>query len=187
MDILFGLAALLFGITLGLKIADIDFILPLTKHRSFLTHGLIFPLILFVLTTEQGDNLLDQVFSDEILTVVDKANIVYYFVSGFCMTYAIHLAFDMYPKKWHGIAKIHTPIGRMPGLLSWLWLGLGVVASLSVMMVLLKSDPEWAIAGVGTAFMFFYASRKENSTWLPLVTLIGAALCSFLFWDYMGI
>lgn len=186
MDIVYGLLALLIGIAIGMKIADLDFLLPLTKHRSFLTHGLIFPLLLFGLTTEQGYNLLGQLLSDEMLAVVERTNMIYYFVSGFCLTYGVHLVFDMYPKKWHGIAKIHTPFGRMPGPLSWLWLGLGVVASLLLMIIVLKSDLEWAVAGAGIAFAFFYVSRREDSTWLPLVTLIGAAACSFLLWDYIN-
>lgn len=185
MEILIGLGAVMVGLMIGMKIADIDFILPLTKHRSFLTHGFIFPLTLFALTTEFGQNLLEQTLSNEISSTFEKANVVGYFVSGFCLTYAIHLVFDMYPKKWHGIAKIHTPIGRMPGLLSWLWLGLGAIGSLYVIFVLLESDLEWMLAGTFMLFIFFEVSKKEKSTWLPLLTLIGVGFLSFLWWETM--
>lgn len=183
MESLIGLAAVMVGLGIGMKIADIDFILPLTKHRSFVTHGVFFPLMLFALTTEFGQNLLEQALSNEMSSTIEKANVVGYFVSSFCLTYAIHLVFDMYPKKWHGIAKIHTPIGRMPGLFSWLWLGIGAIASLWVIFVLLESDLEWMIAGAVMLFTFFEVSKKEESTWLPLLTLIGVAFLSFLWWE----
>ena len=56
----------------------------------------------------------------------------FWFSVGFLPAYAVHLLWDMFPKKWAGGARISWyPLGgwRMKGILSFIWLAGGVAAA----------------------------------------------------------
>ena len=108
-NILIAAALLFFGAVIGGTFADIDLAPPLPiKHRSAWTHG---PLIPF-----------------GILYLVNFYPPAWWFAVGFLPAFAVHLVFDMFPKKWHGGAKIKLfPIpGTLPALFSFLFLAVGV-------------------------------------------------------------
>lgn len=159
------------GVTLGLRIPDIDHNLPFTKHRSIFTHGLLFPACLFYLTLF-GQQTLHYVLSNNIAQMLVSFDIIFYFTLGFCISYAIHLAFDMSPKKWSGIALIHTPLGRLPAPLSWLWMELGVLASIYVLIALLPAGMPSMQIGIGVALLIFARYQiKEANIVIPFLTL----------------
>lgn len=104
--------ALFFGASIGYTFADIDLAPPLpVKHRSAWTHGLLVPIGLLWLT--------------------EPGTYMFWFTAAFLPAYALHLFYDMFPKKWHGGAfiKLHPLPGSLGGLLSFLWLLAGVVAA----------------------------------------------------------
>ena len=107
-QILINVFFVFLGVTIGGTFADIDLAPPLPiSHRSFWTHGLLVPLAL--------------------AWVMDYHPLVFWFALGFLPAYAIHLAHDMFPKRWHGGAKIKLfPIPlTLPALFSFLWLAAG--------------------------------------------------------------
>ena len=107
-----NIVAVVFGATLGATFADIDLAPPLPlKHRSVWTHGPFVPLAL--------------------LWSVGLYPIMWWFTVGFLPAFALHLLADMFPKRWHGGAKIKLyPLpGTLPALLSFLYLAAGVVFS----------------------------------------------------------
>ena len=103
---------LLLGASIGATFADIDLAPPLPlKHRSVWTHG---PLVPFVL-----------------LWAIGSYPALWWFTIGFLPAFALHLLADMFPKRWHGGAKIklHPLPGTLPALLSFLYLAAGVAYS----------------------------------------------------------
>lgn len=111
---------LIAGMIIGATFADVDLapVLPL-RHRSAWTHGALVPALLAALVALYPDWR--------------------WFVVGFLPAYAVHLWHDMFPKKWHGSAKISLfPLPwRLPALLSFLFLLSGVVYSLKILVSLL--------------------------------------------------
>lgn len=105
---------LILGWIIGLTFPDIDLAPPLPiRHRSAWTHGPVVPLLIW-------------------FGVAGGATWLLWFAIGFLPAYIIHLAYDMLPKKWHGGAKISWfPLGgwRMPAVLSFLYLGVGVFSA----------------------------------------------------------
>jgi hypothetical protein len=110
-----ALIALIAGAIIGLTAADIDLMKRLpVAHRSFWTHGPVVPLFLGGLAY----------FLD--------LNWLYWASLGFLPAFALHCAYDMFPKRWVGIAKISfKPIPkRVSGRSSFYILASSVVLSL---------------------------------------------------------
>ena len=101
------------GAFIGSSFADIDLAPPLlVRHRSAWTHGALVPLA--------------------IRYMIEPYTPMFWFALGFLPAYAIHLLADMFPKKWKAGAKVSWfPVGkwRMPALLSFMWLGTGVIVA----------------------------------------------------------
>ncbi|RLC83719.1 MAG: hypothetical protein DRJ03_16340 [Chloroflexi bacterium] len=94
------------GFSIGGTFSDIDLAPPLPiRHRSAWTHGPFIPLALWA---------------------ASSGGLWWaYFALGFLPAYAIHLIYDMFPKKWTGGARVSWyPLTgwRMGGLLSFLFL-----------------------------------------------------------------
>lgn len=101
---------LIIGAAIGATFADIDLAPPLPiKHRSVWTHG---PLIPWLASTW-------------LITIHPWA---WWFVIGFLPAFALHLLYDMFPKRWHGgaLIKLFPLPGALPALLSFLFLAVGV-------------------------------------------------------------
>jgi hypothetical protein len=145
---LYALLAML-GAAFGLILADIDQNIPFIKHRSIFTHGVLWPLVAYYLAEIANPYVLAATF-------------------GFLSGYAVHLVFDMWPQSWHGIALIHV-VGhiRLWAILSFIWLGLGVVAAMYVMSLLAA---KWLV-GLALFVCFAYKSKYEQRLIFPLLTI----------------
>lgn len=153
-----GLYALI-GVAFGLIVADADQNLPFIKHRSALTHGPLLPLLVIA----------------EPLTRPESQ----YAATGFFLGYAVHLIFDMWPKKWQGIAKIHLIASwRMPPLLSFAWLGLGAFFALVNVSRWGGQQAWWSpsLLALLVAVVFGYKAHSEHKIIMPAITLIGLTL-----------
>lgn len=136
----------LVGASFGLIIADADQNLPVIKHRSILTHGPLWPMFMG-----------REPISDPIAA---------HFMIGFFIGYALHLNFDMFPKQWVGIAKIHL-YGkvRLNGILSFLWLAAGAISSLWLAASLIsQADTYWGLWGgpLLIASLFIHKIKKSD-------------------------
>lgn len=147
------LIPLIIGAFLGLSFADIDLAPPLPiSHRSAWSHGLIVPLGIWwaMLNTAEAW--------------------VYWAGVGFLPAFALHCAYDMFPRQWVSIANISlAPLpGRLPGLLSFGYLGASVLVSLGVFALLAPGG----IALVAVLAVVAWAGRKyvkkESATW-PII------------------
>ena len=97
----FWIVALILSAYIGSRFPDIDQHTDLLTHRSILTHGLLAPLVLFLVAFRM------------------KQDRVRDFVLIFVAAIAIHLCFDLFPKAWYGYALIHIPnIGWTPAFVS---------------------------------------------------------------------
>ena len=107
MEHLINVIAVIVGLSLGATAPDIDLAPPLpVRHRSAWTHGPLLPVA--------------------VMWLAGLGGAWFWFGAGFLPALALHLVKDMFPKKWHGGAKISWyPLGkwRMNGGLSFLFLG----------------------------------------------------------------
>ena len=109
-DHIYHAGLIILGGIIGLTFSDIDLapVFPL-KHRSAWTHGPLIPMGLVYLL-----GMYPQ---------------LWWFNAGFLPTFALHLAKDMFPRRWAGSAKINLhPVPLvLPALFSFLFLA-GTVA-----------------------------------------------------------
>ncbi len=87
---LLGFLVITVSFLFGIKLPDWDFKLKL-RHRSILTHS-PFITIIFICLYETNTSYFFK-----------------YFIVGFSTAIAIHLLFDLFPKKWHGGALLKIP------------------------------------------------------------------------------
>ena len=80
----------LVGLHCGIIMPDIDQRTNLLLHRSIITHSPLIPLILLFLALRIGLGL-------------------YAFAMGVSIGFAVHHAFDLFPKGWTGAALISIP------------------------------------------------------------------------------
>jgi len=141
-DIIFSILTGLFGLSMGATMADIDLAPPLpVRHRSAWTHGPIFPALAW-----------------GIAYLYPGATA---FAIGFSVAFALHLVKDMFPKRWHGGAKISWyPLGgwRMNGVLSFAFLALS--AGISCWLAWQLAEPELANAYTHVSNVIEYANYR---------------------------
>jgi len=101
------------GALIGSTFADIDLapVLPV-KHRSAWTHGPLPTALLILLISYQPS--------------------AHWFAIGFLPTFSLHLLHDMFPKRWHGAAKINMYPLRitLPALFSFAFLAVTIFYSI---------------------------------------------------------
>ena len=136
------------GAWLGSRFPDIDLqFKAFLPHRSIVTHGCAIPALLFVGT---------------ILTELEWARL---FVAGFSAGVGLHLAFDLFPQNWKGLALIYVPkVGFWSRTLSVVWLFAGVFVCVWISVSL---GPELGgtsiIACVAMLFaLYFYGVWKKK-------------------------
>ncbi len=147
------------GGVIGLTLADIDLAPPLpVSHRSFWTHSPAIPLALWWWLENQNAN-----------------EYLFWLALGFLPGFALHLAYDMFPKRWRGSAKISLrPLpGRLPAALSFLYLVVGMVVGLAA-AAWLVNDLLSAIIVTGISIMLTVAYKKrESGGWPPPLNRLG--------------
>ena len=169
-----GVASFAAGAWLGSWFPDIDLMMKsFLGHRSIVTHSFLIPALLLVAAG---------------MTRLEWAD---GFVAGFSAGVALHLAFDLFPKKWTGTALITSPIFGKKGFLSHLklsknasvvWLFVSVFLSMSVYVIMARAPAGIVTCGATLAALSWYgvAVKKEQIAG-PLLTMLalGAALWTF--------
>lgn len=138
------------GYILGIDYPDIDIKIKFLKHRSFFTHSPILTIIIYYLWGDKSSDLI-------------------YILSGFSFAVGVHLAFDLFPKKWTG-GSIIKPFGGVLfskiyiffGSLISFFFGLKIAGNLDTYMIL-------SILGIIAVFIY---SKKEKTLLRPLILYI---------------
>jgi hypothetical protein len=141
------------GGVIGLTLADIDLAPPLPiSHRSFWTHSPAIPLALWWWLENQNAN-----------------EHLFWLALGFLPGFALHLAYDMFPKSWHGSARISLrPLpGRLPASLSFLYLILGMIVGLAAAAWLVNDLLSAIILIVITTMLTGAYKKREAGGWPP--------------------
>ena len=81
--------ALLGGAALGLCLPDTDFIFFFLRHRSVVTHSVLFGVLALYL-------------------VRDREQWFRLGAAGLALALAVHLSFDMFPVNWYGSALLYV-------------------------------------------------------------------------------
>ena len=158
-----SLAALAAGSYIGLRIPDIDQSTWFLLHRSAITHGPLLPLAAFALALGSGAPVRRRLGM------------------GVCIGFAIHTAFDLFPRAWQGYALISVPVyGWTPPVVSWLWLAGTTVICTGLAVRLIRDMGDGVVLLIALAASFAMAAGGENAMWRPLsaitVSLVIAVL-----------
>ena len=152
------LMGLVIGAKLGIKFADVDQRFPewLLHHRALLTHGAIVPLLLAS------------------ITAFTQIQIIRGFTIGFCVTNAVHLSFDLFPKAWRGYALIHFFDWSLPPVGSWLWIALGIIISLLIAYLLWRTFVDLMVV-VGSV-IFGFSVYAHEGIWFPAIAFFSSVI-----------
>ncbi len=146
------------GLHYGIGMPDIDQRTNLLLHRSIITHSPLIPLILLILASRIGLGL-------------------YSFAMGISIAFAVHHAFDLFPRGWAGAALISIPFyGWTPGLFSWIWIAFTMCACAYLAARLVQGwlDKVWYLFGF--IYIFILTAPKEHTWFGPVVALAVAII-----------
>jgi len=158
MEQILTLIGLVIGAKIGIKFADVDQQFPqwLLHHRAFLTHGAIIPMILAS------------------VTALTQIQLIRGFTIGFCVTNAVHLSFDLFPKSWRGYALIHFFDWSLPPVGSWLWIALGIMISLLIASLLWRNFIDLVVATV--SIIFGFSVYAHEGVLFPAIAFLSATI-----------
>ncbi len=160
---IFGLVLLIAGLWIGLELPDVDQSVSFLRHRSIITHGPLIPAALFV------------------FAVSNQSVPLRWLAMGVCIGFAVHLAFDLYPKGWQGYALISVPyLGWTPEWFSKAWIGLSALLSALMAARLTRTFFEVSLFVLGLAGSFVAAAPSENELLLPAITCAGVCILSLV-------
>ncbi len=163
MNTIVGLLLLPIGIALGLTLPDLDYRVSFLVHRSIVTHGFIFPLLLY--------------------WGVHKRELALLRLSsmGFSLSLAAHLCFDLFPVAWIGYALISVPgYGRTDPWFSWLWIAGSIVLCLYLALLLVKNLGDVVVAAGSAVTSFGLCAAAESVYWPALAALSLAAFVALM-------
>ena len=147
-------AALILGLVVGERFPDLDQRTDLLLHRSVLTHGMLLPLALFVVTSRT------------------RFRMVRWLVMGISLGVAVHLAFDLFPRAWQAHALISLPAhGWLAPALSWAWMAASICVCLYLAERLVHDGVEAAVFTLGLIGVFAHAAPGEPAIWRPLAAM----------------
>lgn len=137
------------GLMAGIRLPDIDLVLPGFKHRSGITHSCLFPLTAFGLQW-------------------------YGVAAGLALGIGMHMASDLQPKSWTGGALIKFPMLGNIGLLSPLWIFAHIIGCAFIWLDVMANS-----SGIDTQLMLivslfgalWYFTREEKKPMLPMMSL----------------
>lgn len=159
---LFSLIVLAAAIYVGLKFPDVDQRVGFLLHRSIITHGPLLPLLVFAFAL--GDNPVQRRLG-----------------MGVAIGFAVHMAFDLFPRGWQGYALISLPLyGWTPSVFSWIWISVTMLICFGIAIRLCRTAMDVVIMLVATAVAFAFVSPGENALWRPLV--VTAASIPVCYW-----
>ena len=158
----FALIGLLVGAAVGVKFADIDQQVPdwLLHHRALLTHGLVVPFLL------------------GLWGWLTKHQLARGLTIGFCVTNAVHLSFDLFPRAWWGYALIHIFVWPLPPVLSWLWIAVSITLCLYLARFFVRTIWDLTISALGIISGF--VAYAHEGFFFPLIAFLIAGTLAFL-------
>ena len=150
----------------GLNLPDVDQRVAWSWliHRSILTHSPLIPLAVYI-----G------------VAIVGKPQVFRLPAMYLSLGFAVHLAFDLFPKEWIGFALIRLPCcyeGPLPTPASILLIGGGMLICAVIAARLIRSFADAVLFVCGAAAIFFIASRSEDTLLWPLVSMLIALIVS---------
>ena len=152
---LLGFLLIIVAFFLGIKLPDWDFKLRL-RHRSILTHS---PFITIIFIT---------------LYETDASYFFKYFIIGFSSAIAIHMLFDLFPKKWHGGALLKIPFNRITCSKETTKLFLIATSLISIFLAIfyMTDIKEYYFILFFSVIIFIKKRKYENATIKPAIIFI---------------
>ena len=150
-----SLIALVLAVYIGLKFPDVDQRVGFLLHRSIITHGPLLPLVAFAFAL--GDNPVQRRLG-----------------VGIGIGFAVHIAFDLFPKAWQGYALISLPwYGWTPAKKSFLGSGSRPPCSLTsgIAIRLCRNGMDVTVLLLAAAAAFAIVAPGENALWRPLAVV----------------
>ena len=149
------------AIYIGLKFPDVDQRIGFLTHRSIITHGPFLPLL--ALAFSLGDNPVQRRCG-----------------MGIAIGFAVHMAFDLFPRGWQGYALISLPAyGWTHPVFSWIWISATMLVSFGLAIKLCRNAMDLIIRIVATVVAFALVAPDENALWRPLAVTIASALVCY--------
>ena len=158
-----SLIALAASVYIGLKFPDVDQRVGFLLHRSIITHGPLLPLVAFAFAL--GENPVQRRLG-----------------TGIGIGFAVHMAFDLFPRGWQGYALISLPVyGWTPSVFSWVWISATMLVCFSLAIKLCRNAMDVVILLVATIATFAFVAPGENALWRPLaVTAASVLVCYWM-------
>jgi hypothetical protein len=155
------LIALLAGVILGYWWPDFDQDTDALVHRSIVTHGLLVPLLLYVVLGSRRSPSWARIFA-----------------AGVALAVAVHLSFDLFPKDWTGFALIHLPkYGWLPTPVSPAWIAVSITVCFYIAIRSAQGWLETTFVLLGVLAVFRFSVPAEDAMWRPLAAaLVGLAI-----------
>lgn len=133
------------------KFPDIDQVLAFLRHRSFLSHSALLPLILLMSLKPQFQ----------------------WVTIGVSMAIGSHLVFDMYPRGWGSYSQIYIlGYGYTGEIFSWIWMFVNMLLCLKIIAKFSKNLAEKTVTTVLLSCVFLFQSLWENRILFPVITWI---------------
>ena len=144
-------APLLFlaGLMAGIRLPDIDLVLPGFSHRSGITHSFLIPLLFWLMGW-------------------------HFIAAGLSLGTGMHLASDLQPKSWTGGALIKFPMLGSIGLMSPLWILANILGCAFIWLdaMSLSMVPDLQLMLMVSLFgALWYFTREEKKPVLPMMSL----------------
>ena len=151
---LIGIVLLMIGIVIGFALPDSDLQWGFLGHRSIVTHGLLMPTLLYWLVRRREH------VAARLLAI------------GVCLSSAIHLSFDLFPRAWTGFALIYIPLyGRTSPVFSWLWIAASITACMYFSFALGRNLVEVVVTVGGLVVAFGVYATQQGVFWPALIAL----------------
>ena len=149
---LLGFLLIVVAFFLGIKLPDWDFKLRL-RHRSILTHS-PFVTIIFIALYE-----------------IDTSYFFKYFIVGFSSAIAIHILFDLFPRKWHGGALLKIPFNGITCSKETTKLFFIATSLISIFLAIfyMTDIKEYFFVLFFSILIFIKKRKYENATIKPII------------------